>query len=149
MIDKKLIFIDLEAASKEEVINALASEMITAGKARDTYLRAVLEREREYPTGLPLEGVNIAMPHTFAQHVIEPTIAVARLKQPVRFIQMGTKDQALEVQLVLMMAINDPQQQLGMLKKIMRLFANSEVLKQVMQSVTVEELYQVLQCINE
>ena len=101
-----------------------------------------------YPTGLPLGEYNIAMPHTFAEHVIEPVIAVARLKKPVDFLEMGTADVHLPVSLVMMMAISNPQEQVGLLRRILRLLSDEETLQTVMASADTEEMYQALAGIN-
>lgn len=148
MIHKELIFLDLEAKDKQQAISLLADKLLAAGKVRDTYKDAVLIREQTYPTGLPLGEYNIAMPHTFAEHVIEPVIAVARLKEPVDFLEMGTKDEHLPVSLVMMMAISNPQEQLGLLRRILRLFADEEVLREVMTSASTEDMYAALACLN-
>lgn len=148
MIHKELIFLDIEAADRREVITRLADELRAAGKVRDTYKQAVLDREETYPTGLPLDGCNIAMPHTFAEHVISPVIAVARLKEPVDFLEMGTKDVHLPVRLVMMMAISNPQEQVGLLRRILRLFTDESVLAQVMQSTDTAAMYDALSVLN-
>ena len=148
MIHKELIFLDIEAKDKQEVISRLADALFAAGKVRDTYKQAVLAREEVYPTGLPLEEYNIAMPHTFAEHVIEPVIAVARLRKPVDFLEMGTADVHLPVSLVMMMAISNPQEQVGLLRRILRLLSDEETLQTVMASADTEEMYQALAGIN-
>lgn len=148
MIHKELIFLDIEAKDKQEVISRLADALFAAGKVRDTYKQAVLAREEVYPTGLPLGEYNIAMPHTFAEHVIEPVIAVARLKKPVDFLEMGTADVHLPVSLVMMMAISNPQEQVGLLRRILRLLSDEETLQTVMASADTEEMYQALAGIN-
>src|SRR5699024_4402880 len=112
------------------VIEKLADELFSAGKVRETFKEAVLAREKEYPTGLPLGNYNIAMPHTFAQHVVEPAIAVAKLETPVIFTEMGTTDTELPVSLIMMMAVSEPKEQVGLLKKILQVFSDSEVLQE-------------------
>ena len=148
MIHKELIFLDIEAKDKQEVISRLADALFAAGKVRDTYKQAVLAREEVYPTGLPLGGYNIAMRHAFAEHVIEPVIAVARLTKPVDFLEMGTADVHLPVSLVMMMAISNPQEQVGLLRRILRLLSDEETLQTVMASADTEEMYQALAGIN-
>lgn len=149
MIQKDLIFADMKAQTKEEIISLLADKLLKAEKVKGTYKEAVLMRENEYPTGLSLGNYCIAMPHTFAAHVIEPTIAVAKLENPVTFIEMGSKDVELSVSLVLMMAISNPQEQLELLKKILRLFSDEEVMEALMKSSTTEEMYNTLRFIDE
>ena len=75
-------------------------------------------------------------------------IAVARLKEPVDFLEMGTKDVHLPVSLVLMMAISNPQEQVGLLRRILRLFADEDVLREVMTSETVDGMYEALAGLN-
>ena len=116
---------------------------------KDTYRNAVLDREKEYPTGLSLGEYCIAIPHTFAAHVNHPAIAVAKLKNPVSFTEMGSTDTDLDVSLVMMMAISNPEEQVGLLKKILRLFSDEDILKTLMASSTSSELYELLRHIDE
>ncbi len=149
MIHKELIYINLQAKKKEDVIEKLADELFSAGKVKETFKEAVLAREKEYPTGLPLGNYNIAMPHTFAQHVVEPAIAVAKLETPVIFTEMGTTDTELPVSLIMMMAVSEPKEQVGLLKKILQVFSDSEVLQELMESTTVQDMYETLKYIDE
>lgn len=150
MIEKNLIFLDLEVKDKEEAIAFLADKLLQAGKVKDTYMQAVLDREKSYPTGLSFGTYAIAMPHTFAQHVNEPCIAVARLKNPVKFVQMGTNDTEVEVGLIMMMAISNPEEQLGYLKKILTLYSSKDnILGKVMDSNSTDAIYDYLKCIND
>lgn len=149
MIHKELIFTDLDGSTKEHVISQLADRLLAAGNVKDSYKHAVLEREEEYPTGLCLGEYCIAIPHTFAEHVNKPAIAVAKLIHPVTFVEMGTTDTHLDVSLVMMMAISNPEEQVGLLKKILRLFSNEEVLKTLMASKTSSEMYEQLRYIDE
>lgn len=149
MIHKELIYINLQAKTKEEVIEKLADELFSAGKVKETFKEAVLIREKEYPTGLPLGKYNIAMPHTFAQHVVEPAIAVAKLETPVIFTEMGTTDTELPVSLIMMMAVSEPKEQVGLLKKILQVFSDNEVLQELIESTTVQDMYETLKYIDE
>ena len=48
----------------------------------------------------------------------------------------------------MMMAISNPQEQLGLLRRILRLFADEEVLREVMTSASIEDMYAALACLN-
>ena len=150
MIDINLIFLDLDVQNKEEAISFLAQKLFETGKVKNTYLQAVLDREKSYPTGLSFGDYAIAMPHTFAEHVNEPCIAVARLKNTVKFVQMGTNDTQVDVGLIMMMAISNPEEQLGYLKKILTLYSSKDnVLGKIMGSDSIDEIYDYLKCIND
>lgn len=79
----------------------------------------------------------------------QPAIAVAKLASPVSFAEMGSADNALDVSLVMMMAISNPEEQVGLLKKILRLFSDVDVLKTLMASSTPTEMYELLRHIDE
>ena len=70
-----------------------AAKLQDLGYVADSFGQALAEREAEFSTGLALEHVTVAIPHTYVEHVKRPFIAFYRLVEPVMpFIQMGTDD---------------------------------------------------------
>ena len=67
-----------------------------------TFPDAILERERLYPSGPPMEGHKIAIPHTDAEHVNQSMILFARLAKPLEFASMGDPDEKISIQLISM-----------------------------------------------
>ena len=59
-----LIFPDAEASSYEDVFRQVGGALTGAGYTKSTYVEALVEREREYPTGLDVDGWGVAIPHT-------------------------------------------------------------------------------------
>lgn len=53
-----LMFPGLTVADRDELLEALGSAVINAGFAKDTYVDALKERERDFPTGLPICGAD-------------------------------------------------------------------------------------------
>lgn len=71
-LNEALIVLDADVESAEDCIR-LAGEMFEKnGYVNAGYADAVVEREKEYPTGLPGKGINIAIPHTNNKLVNEP-----------------------------------------------------------------------------
>jgi len=95
------------AAEARAVIALLSRALTEAGCARESLEAAVLAREAASPTGLPLAGRKVAIPHADPEHVLEPAIAVASLARPVRFREMGNPEAELEVELVALLALPD------------------------------------------
>lgn len=85
-----------------------------------------------FPTGLPLESMGVAIPHTDPEHVIEATIAVATLARPVPFKMMGNDAKSVATHIVFMLAIKDPSKQITFLEKLMQLFQDEERMKQLL-----------------
>ncbi|TYP56766.1 PTS sugar transporter subunit IIA [Thermosediminibacter litoriperuensis] len=128
LLNVDLIETDLEAKNKEEVIESLAKLLIAKGYVKDSYLGAILEREKIFPTGLPTEGVGVAIPHADLNHVLMPGIALAILKNPVKFNVMGNTAEEVDVKLVFMLAINEPKMQVNLLKNLVSMFQDKKLL---------------------
>lgn len=101
----------------EEVADLLEQQ----GKTKATYKEAVIEREMIFPTGLETEHIGIAIPHTDSIHVNEPALAIAVLKNRVPFIQMGTDDELVGVEVLFMLALKKAEDQLEMLQVLVDL----------------------------
>ncbi len=144
MLKKELILVGMEESSAEEAMRALAGLMLAEGLVRESFVEAVLEREKNYPTGIPAKVFDIALPHTMAEHVIEPCMAVGVLKEPVEFRQMGTPDIVLHPQLIFMLAISDPKEQLGQIRKIMKILQNDELLLGIRDADSAERVMELL-----
>ena len=84
----------------------------------------LLQGKKVYPTGLQLADMGVAMPHTDPPHVYKSGVCVAKLAKPVTFMHMGTEDQPVEAEMLFMMAITDPSQHLETLSKVMNVFQN-------------------------
>lgn len=122
----------LEASTMEEVMEGLGTVMIDRGYAKDTYVDALVERERAFPTGLDINGVGVAIPHTDVSYVIKEGMAIGKLNKPVRFTLMGTDDETTDVSLVFMLSVKDPQGHLVQLQRILEIIQDNEVLKRLM-----------------
>ena len=70
------------------------------------FVTALLEREKEYPTGLPT-GVPIAIPHIH-DGCLRSFFSMAVLDTPVAFGCMGDPDETVETRLVFLFGITDP-----------------------------------------
>jgi len=119
---QELIFVGLEANSWQEVLTKLANKLYQAGYVRESFQQAVLEREAHYPTGLRTAQVPVALPHTEKEHVLTPAVAIALLKQPVNFGEMGTDGQVVPVEIVFMLCIREPDEQVNWLSRLVSTF---------------------------
>lgn len=145
MFNKDFILFDVEAENKEELLEQLAAKLYNAGYVKDTFLNAVLEREKVFPTGLPTPGVKVALPHTYAVHVLKPVILVANLKKPVAFKEMGNGINDVMAELIFMLAVTDPKNEVALLQKLMSIFSKEDVLLQLKASSDIETTIGILQ----
>ncbi|MFC3419026.1 PTS sugar transporter subunit IIA [Salinicoccus hispanicus] len=144
VFDESIILLDLEADSKEAVLTAMANNLEEKGLIKASYLEAVIEREKEFATGLPTGGVSVAIPHTDVEHVIQKTISVAVLENPVEFGMMGDPDEKVNVQLVFMLAMDKSDSQLSLLQGLMQVFRDEETLKYLVSETDKKKIVDVL-----
>ncbi|RAL21383.1 PTS sugar transporter subunit IIA [Thermoflavimicrobium daqui] len=144
MFETALIKVNLEARNAYEAIEVLSHVLYEKGYVKDSFINAVINREKVYPTGLPSSGVGVAIPHTDRIHVKQSGIAVATLKESVSFFTMGTPNIQQEVRIIFLLAIDNPDKQIAILKKLISLIKKEDLLKEMIESKSETEIYQLL-----
>lgn len=108
--------IEGEAKDWEEAISLCGQAIAKAGYADKTFMKACIEREKEYPTGLPSE-VPVAIPHSKVDGIKDNCVCFLRLKNPVRFYRMDSDEESIETTAVFNLAIKDGDQHLEFYKR--------------------------------
>ncbi|MBF1720074.1 MAG: PTS sugar transporter subunit IIA [Streptococcus sp.] len=139
-LDDSLIKLSLEAEDKNLVLEEIALLLKNGGYVKESFSNAIKEREVHYPTGLQLEHIGVAIPHTDAEFVNEQSMAIAILKNPVSFTFMGSEDVLVPVKVVFMLAIKEPHAQLEFLQALMELFQNDELVLDIVNSNSEKEV---------
>lgn len=139
-VNENLIITPLEASSSEGAIRVLGTRLFESGYVRDTYVDAVLEREKVFATGLPTPEIQVAIPHTDIEHVIHPAIAVGVLQDTVEFVEMGNPDGVVNVRIVCMLAVNQSDSLVSLLQNLVGIFQDPVVLHQIVDARDVSEI---------
>lgn len=137
--DEKLVALNVKADTDLEAIDQIAKVMLREGMVKESYPNAVKEREKVYATGLELLDMGIAIPHTDAEHVNTPALALGILEKPVQFVGMGEPDKKIDVEIVFMLSIKEPHAQLKILQALMKVFQHEGKLKQLKACATEAE----------
>ena len=144
LVNTDLIRVGMIEDSAESSIRTLAGMMLDAGLVRDSFAESVISREKTHPTGIPARVFDIAIPHTMAEHVICPGMAVGVLTKAVEWRQMGSPDIILHPQVIFMLAISDASKQIGQLKKIMKLIQSDNLLTMIKNALHASEVADLL-----
>ncbi|ADD01802.1 MULTISPECIES: PTS sugar transporter subunit IIA [Thermoanaerobacter] len=144
LLNEDLIFFDVEATNWQEVLKYLADNLLRKGYVNDSFYNAVVEREKKFPTGLPTGKINVAIPHTDPIHVIKDGIAVALLKQPVLFREMGKFEGEVACDIVFMLAIKNPDGQIKVLQNFMDIFMDSNLLLKIKNAKSKKEIIDII-----
>ncbi len=143
-LNQEMILTDLNAKTANEVFEQLGGTMVQQGYCKESFVQALMDRETAAPTGINMRGVGVAVPHTTPEHVNREGLAIGQLRQPVHFLQMGTDDIDVPVQLVFMMAITDPEVHMPLMMRIFQIVQDQAVLEKLLQAKSKEEIAEII-----
>ncbi len=141
-LDMRCVRLDVTAQDWREAVQKAGLSLVENGYITPSYLLDVIEREEQWPTGLPTLPVGVAIPHALkGDNVVVPHIAACRLTEPVVFCQSGgvPGEDDLDVRLVFLLALKDPREQLSLLQKLMAVISDEDVLASLLTAGTPEE----------
>lgn len=144
LINEELVVTNLEVNNQEDVFKILFEKLFKNGYVKESFLEGIVNREKSYPTGLLLGKNNVAIPHTDAEHVLKPAIALATLARPVIFKNMANPQEEVPVKIVFMLALNSPHSQVEMLQQLVNLFQNEDILKQILNVKGGDEVIEII-----
>lgn len=110
--------------SQENVFNEIHQDLLRQNCVTEDFLQNLLEREKNYPTGIALTPIdpelpNIAIPHTETQFVKASGIVPVKLNYPITFYNMISPKEKLSVSFLFMILNQNGQDQTGLLAAIM------------------------------
>ncbi len=149
LLDERFIVLDANVHSAEECIRLMATRFEEYGYVEPGYADAVIEREKSLPTGLPGKEINLAIPHTNNKLVIKPAIGVVIPCRPVEFSMMGKKETKLNCEVILPLVVKDSKQQIGMLKKMMKIIQDGELIRRLKNSKSKAEVMNCLSSLED
>ncbi len=143
-LNKKLMILHADAKTTDDVFEQLGTKFIQEGFCKNNYVEELKKREKEYPTGLAINGFGIAIPHTEAVNVLNEAEGIMTLNEPVHFVQMGTTDTIIDVKVVMMLAIENPKEHIKKLQRIIAIIQDMNVLNEIYQANTEDEIIQAI-----
>ena len=144
MVREDLILCDLDVASKEEALEAMASILVQKGYCEKPYVAAILDREKNHPSALPMPGHKIAIPHTDATFVNTSALLFARVKNPIEFRSMGDPDEKLQVSMISMFALKEKWLIGDLLETLINVYQEEEVLDAIFKAADEKEIFEIL-----
>lgn len=146
--ENSFLYYFFEEHEKEALLITMSDLLRGKGYVKETYQAAVIKREHEFPTGLPTKGVSVAIPHTDSEYVEKEGILVGVLNTPVTFEVMASDGDYVDVELVFMLAIKEPQNQVMMLQRLITLCQDEEKLRLLKAAEDLEKIDSLLQTIQ-
>ena len=137
---------DMSATDDKDAIRKIGEILQDAGYVNSAYVDAVIEREKNFPTGLQLLTSAIAIPHATPEgNVIKNGIAVAKLKKPVKFHSMENPDETVDAKFVFLLALKDSGQHLAILREMFTSFQNPDVIQALQNSTDAAQILAIME----
>lgn len=141
----ELMNFNQEITNQTQFFEEISDDLFDKGYITKDFKTAIIKRENEYPTGLLLENINLAIPHTDADKVKEAFVYVNRLNNPIEFKQMGNNEESVLVQDVWVLGIKEGGKQVDLLAFIMDIFNNPKFIKKYQKIDSAEDLTNLLE----
>lgn len=142
--NKKNIYLDVKGYNFFEVLTNIFPDLKEKQYVEETFFESVLERERNFPTGLEFPEYNIAIPHTDPEHVKTNSIILIKSKNPIEFNDMGTNSKVLKTNIILLLLINKAEDQVKVLSGIIKKFADSSIYYKILEENNEEKIYNLI-----
>ncbi|MEO1770351.1 PTS sugar transporter subunit IIA [Candidatus Enterococcus ferrettii] len=142
--DQELCLFHIKPEDQKHLFEDMYKKLYLAECVKASFLDGITTRETEYPTGLEFNGVGFAIPHTDSVYVNKSQICFASLEEPVIFQDMTDKNHNIEVNLVFMLAMAVPHEQVETLQNLMTLFTDDQKVNQLRELSSQEEFSKLL-----
>jgi len=144
IINAENIILDLEGNHYSEVLKIMTDLMVENGTVEASYYHSVIEREKEFPTGLPTEGIKVAIPHADSSAVLKTGVVVGIMKRPVIFQNMTDYEENVPVEIIFLIANQNREKQPQFLKAFMQIFSNPVLLKKIKNAESKENIVELM-----
>jgi PTS system galactitol-specific IIA component len=112
----------------QTMLERVSARLRDLGYVNAGYAAALIEREGDHPTGLELAGpINAAIPHTDAQHVLQPAIVVImHPRSHFLFRRMDEPSESIPVHVVFLLVVKDPSGYMKLLSDLAKLLQDAD-----------------------
>ena len=144
LVSEELILDDPIAADRDAALKHMAGLLVQKGFCTTEFVQAILDREAAHPSGLPMAGVKIAIPHTDAIYVNRSALLFARLRQPVEFRSMGDPKEKLQVSLISMFALKEKKLIGDLLETLITVYQQESVMEALRNAPDRSAMFRIL-----
>lgn len=143
MFSRDNVHLDLNFKGWKELFEFIGADLLKKGIVKESYTNAIIQREKEYPTGLPIK-YGVAIPHTYPEHVIKPCIVITSFKNNINFKEMGNGERDISCKYAFFLVVNKGEEQVILLQKLISMFTNDFVMENLIKSTDVDKVLKIV-----
>lgn len=148
LIEEDYIWVDEKLNNEKDVFKKVNEKARTDNKVKETFFEALCARENEFPTGLNLGQYAIAIPHTDSEHVLSEFVAILIPEKNVTFQGMEDPEEEIHADIIFVMALKESNHHLTILREIMSLIQNEEIIQELIEVKNKKEIIQILERVD-
>ncbi|WP_042470285.1 PTS sugar transporter subunit IIA [Bacillus ndiopicus] len=143
-VEKNLVFYSQRFEDQNQLFDFMADELEKQDYVRKEFREAIKVREQNFPTGLQLQNLNVAIVHTEVEYSKAEKLVIMKLEKPLIFRNIATLE-PLDVELIIGLILNDSNKHLEVLQKVSQLLQSEAIIQEIKDTSTHEELAELMQ----
>lgn len=117
---------NIDCKNQEEFFNKVNEELKRLDYVESSFLDAIKDREKKFPTGLQTNKYCIALNHVDSCHVKVNALFIYKLKNKILYKKMDNPAEEFPVSYVFVLLIKDHDLQVKAISELCKLFTNDE-----------------------
>lgn len=143
-INEEMTLPNLHCKTKEELFKKVYDIGRERDYVREEFYEKILQREKNFPTGINLGEIGVAIPHTDAEYIKKEFIAVCSIKDEVEFKSMEDENESVKVKLAFVLGLNQPHSQLTILQELMQIIQNKESIEKLIDANNKNDILKII-----
>lgn len=135
-----LVFLNKEYKNYEDLLSQVMETLVSKKFVEQGFQQALIEREKDFPTGLQLDGYAVAIPHGGSQFVKQDFISLVTLKNPIKMNRMDDPEESLEVDVLFIIGFGKSETHLQGLRELMDLIQNPQVIEDLKRGTSLTSI---------
>jgi len=136
-------FIKRNFINKEDYFEQVSYELLSEGYVTKEFYEGILNREKEFPTGIQTMSIGVSIPHCESEYVLKSAIVVVVFESPIKFHRMDQPNEILETQISFILLIKDKSKHLTTLQQLVTLF-QSQALSKLIDKNSLQEVLDLI-----
>lgn len=142
-VESDLVFYNEALTDQNDVFNFMADKLEEKDYVTKGFREAIKKREEEFPTGLKLGELNVAIAHTEIEYSKTQKLVVIKLKKPVEFRNIEDLE-PIQVDIVFGIILNESEKHLEVLQKLSQLLQDKTIISDLKQVQSQSELFEIM-----
>lgn len=144
LFDKDYICINHDEIDQDQLFRNTCGILKERGIVEKEYLEDLMEREKEYPTGLKLPEYCVAIPHCSPKHVNRSVIFVNVMKRPAVWKNMEDFGEDIGVSVSFNLVLAENEDHMAILSQMIALIQNRDLINSIIESEDAESIQNVI-----